>query len=209
VHADAALTDEEKAFVMDNFDLFAAHFEPRAAESRRLLDDATTNFLQGEIGKLRTRINALEDKSDARSKPAEHWLHPVRTAAAELQDGMTRCAVVRLKLAIAEAARNMPARPETMTQSYINDDSAWIKYQELAEWAMKSTLSDSDDDSSDDSGDDSGEDTDDDSEDEGLDVEEALEVLARHGFALKPRARKAYGAGPVPTIARKIRRRRR
>ena len=34
-----------------------------------------------------------------------------------------------------------------MTQSYINDDSAWIKYQELAEWAMKSSLSDGDDDS--------------------------------------------------------------
>ena len=54
----------------------------------------------------------------------------------------------------------MPARPETMTQSYINEDSAWRKYQELAEWAMKSSLSDGDDDS----GDDSGEDTDDDSE---------------------------------------------
>ena len=112
---------------------------------------------------------------------------------------MTRRAVVRLKLAIAEAARNKPARPETMTQSYINDDSAWIQYQELAEWAMKSSLSDGDDDS--------GEDADGDSEDEGLDVEQALEVLARHGFALKPRARKAYGAGS-PTIARKIRRRR-
>eukprot|EP01043_Picozoa_sp_COSAG02_P022542 COSAG02_NODE_1175_length_14063_cov_24.197794_10_plen_188_part_00 len=30
---DAALTDEEKAFVMDNFDLFAEHFEPRAARA--------------------------------------------------------------------------------------------------------------------------------------------------------------------------------
>ncbi len=71
VHADAALTDEEKAFVMDNFDLFAAHFEPRAAESRRLLDNATNSFVQGEIGKLRTRIKALEDKSDTTDESSD------------------------------------------------------------------------------------------------------------------------------------------
>ena len=59
-----------------------------------------------------------------------------------------------------------------------------MKYQELAEWAMKSSLSDGDDDSGEDTNDDSedegggdtdsGEDTDDDSED-GDGVEEALE----------------------------------
>ena len=65
---DAALTDEEKAFVMDKFEDFAAHFRPGAAEARRLLDQAANDHLTIEVATLtakvtalRTRINALED----------------------------------------------------------------------------------------------------------------------------------------------------
>ena len=141
---DAALTDEEKAFVMDKFELFAAHFEPGAAEARRLLDQADHDYLSVEVAKLRTtehkligRIKALEDaaaKSDSGDGNPE-WLHEVMEAADDLKydNCRTEGDIVRFQLALAKAARKKPAEVSA------NENAAYIKYHDLAEWLKKKT----------------------------------------------------------------------
>ena len=150
VHADAALTDEEKSFVMDKFELFATHFEPGAAEARRLLDQADHDYLNSEICKLhkqnrslRQRIEALEEgtattgsadagKADQAETQSDdiNWLKEVIDTAEDFkyENCRTPGDIVRFKLAIARAALK---RPASMTR---NDQVAWAKYNELADW---------------------------------------------------------------------------
>ena len=137
---DAALTDEEKAFVMDKFELFAAHFEPGAAEARRLLDQADHDYLSVEVANLRTtehklitRIKALEDAAAAESDSGDgdpEWLHEVMEAADNLKYWNCRTVgyITRFQLALIEAARNKPAEVSA------NEIAAFTKYNDLGEW---------------------------------------------------------------------------
>ena len=143
---DAALTDEEKAFVMDKFELFAAHFEPGAAEARRLLDQADHDYLSVEVANLRTtehklitRIKALEDAAAAESDSGDgdpEWLHEVMEAADNLKYWNCRTVgyITRFQLALIEAARNKPAEVSA------NEIAAFIKYNDLGEWLQKKTV---------------------------------------------------------------------
>ena len=134
-HADFALTGEEKNFVVNSFDLFAAHFKPGASEARRLLDAATNNFVQGEIGKLRARIKTMEDAAAAQPVRAagSEWLQEVIDTAEELKYDNQRTTgdIVRLKLALARAALK---RPGSATR---NEDAAYAKYDKMAHWLQE------------------------------------------------------------------------
>ena len=206
VHADATLTDEEKSFVMDKFELFATHFEPGAAEARRLLDQADHDYLNANISKLTTqnhslrqRIEALEaaatagsadaGKADqAKTQPADiNWLKEVIDTAEDFkyENCRTPGDIVRFKLAIARAALK---RPASMTR---NDQVAWAKYNELADWIEPTPAEDISSDESE---------TESDSDD--CVADDVLAAL-RQGFVLKPRARRR-GAS---TTTRKTRRR--
>jgi hypothetical protein len=137
---DAALTDEEKAFVMDKFELFAAHFEPGAAEARRLLDQADHDYLSVEVANLRTtehkligRIKALADAAAAESDSGDgdpEWLHEVMEAADNLKYWNCRTVgyITRFQLELIEAARNKPAEVSA------NEIAAFTKYNDLGEW---------------------------------------------------------------------------
>ena len=206
VHADATLTDKEKSFVMDKFELFATHFEPGAAEARRLLDQADHDYLNANISKLTTqnhslrqRIEALEaaatagsadaGKADqAKTQPADiNWLKEVIDTAEDFkyENCRTPGDIVRFKLAIARAALK---RPASMTR---NDQVAWAKYNELADWIEPTPAEDISSDESE---------TESDSDD--CVADDVLAAL-RQGFVLKPRARRR-GAS---TTTRKTRRR--
>ena len=134
-HADFALTGEEKNFVVNSFDLFAAHFKPGASEARRLLDAATNNFVHGEINKLRARIKTMEDAAAAQPVRAagSEWLQEVIDTAEELKYDNQRTTgdIVRLKLALARAALK---RPGSATR---NEDAAYAKYDKMAHWLQE------------------------------------------------------------------------
>ena len=117
--------------------------EPGAAEARRVLDQADHDYLSAEVAKLvRTeheligRIKALEDaaaKSDSGDGKPE-WLHEVMEAADNLQyDNCPEGDIVRFQLALAKAARKKPAEVSA------NENAAYIKYHDLAEWLKKKT----------------------------------------------------------------------
>jgi hypothetical protein len=87
--------------------------------------------------KLIGRIKALEDaaaKSDSGDGNPE-WLHEVMEAADDLKydNCRTEGDIVRFQLALAKAARKKPAEVSA------NENAAYIKYHDLAEWLKKKT----------------------------------------------------------------------
>jgi hypothetical protein len=123
-----ALTGEEQAFVLSNFELFAAHFE--AAQPRLVRQNAVTEDEDFDGGDDDEDFGG----GDSSEEPSS-WLKDLAEEAEHLayDNCRTEGDITRFQLALIKAARNKPVEVSA------NENAAYIKYHDLGEWLKKKT----------------------------------------------------------------------